>query len=322
MKVLAMKNLILLLGCLILITGSAFSQEVIVADFPLGMAGGVGEDFLKPYYDNLKSIADSLKIDPTARAIITGGADGSTFAENNDAINPGLALGRAHFLRRYMIDEFKVDSTRLVVQSADAKTKGGDYRYAKIRLDKKYSDLLARLEAIENRPPVEKHFTEIREVDNNYGELLGLRFGLGLSSSPYGGIPMVTGAVTWADIVDIEGVFGYNFWNGTFRFERTNLQTRLRLIGGQVIVYPREDVPVGILAGWIRIEEIAQEYYEYVRMSEGLMLGVRVTPLDYLSITAAYNPCKKRVADDFISEADYDQFLVGITVHKAIGGTR
>ncbi len=321
-KVLTMKRLVLLLACLSLIAGSALSQEVVIPDFPVGVAGGAGNDFLKPYHNQLKAIADSLKADPMARAIITGGADGSRFAKNNDAINPALALGRAHFLRRYIIDEFGVDSSRLIIQSEDAKAKGGNYRYAKVRLDGKYSDLLARLEAIENQTPIEKHFTEIREVTNNHGELLGLRFGVGLSSSPYGGIPLVTGAVTWQNLVDIEGIFGYNFWNGTYRFENTDLDTRLRLIGGQVIVYPKEDLPVGILGGWIRIEEIAQRYYEYVRMSEGLMVGLRWSPLEYLSITGAYNPSKKRAVDDFKSETDYDQFLISVTVHKALGGAK
>ncbi len=317
-----MKKLVLLLGCLLLISGSTSAQEVVIPDFPVGVAGGVNEDFLRPYYDQLKVIADSLKADPMARAIITGGADGSRFAKNNDAINPALALGRAHFLRRYLIDQFGVDSSRLVIQSEDVNARGGNYRYVKIRLDRKYSDLVARLEAIEKRAPVEKHFTEIREVTNNHGEFLGLRFGVGISSSPYGGIPLVTGAVTWEDLVHIEGIFGYNFWNGTYRFENTDLDTRLRLIGGQVIVYPWEDIPVGILGGWIRIEEIAQRYYEYVRMSEGLMLGLRWSPLEYLSITGVYNPSKKRAVDDFNSETDYGQFLISVTVHKALGGTK
>jgi len=317
-----MKKIVLLLGCLILISGSVMSREVVIPDFPIGAAGSVSKDFLKPYHDALKVIADSLKSDPMTRAIITGGADGTKYLKNNDAQNPALAVGRAHFLRQYMINEFKVKLPQLVIQSEDVKTRGGSYRYVKVRLDKKYSAFMARLNAIENRAPVEKHFTEIKEVTNHHGERLGIRFGLGLSSSPYGGIPVVTGALTWEHLVHIEGILGYNFWNGTFQFEDTDLDTRLRMIGGQVIVYPDDNLPVGVLGGWIRIEEISQRYYEYVRLSEGLMLGLRWSPLEYLSITGVYNPSKKRVVDDFKSETDYGQFLISITAHKALGGAK
>ena len=91
---------------------------------------------------------------------------------------------------------------------------------------------------------------------------------------------------------------------------------------GYLIVYPDEDLPVGALGGWIRIEEIATDYYEYVKLSEGLLLGLRVTPIEYLSITGAYNPSRQRIAGDNRSESKNDRFLVSVTAHIAFGGAR
>lgn len=315
-----MKNIMFLIGCLVLLAGSASPQEVIVTDFPLGVGGEVGKDFFKPYYMELKAISDTLQEYPLFRAIITGGADGSRYQKNNDAQNPGLALGRAHALRDYLIDEFKIDPAQLIIQSEDVKLKGARYRYAGIRIVRELADLETRVGALESRPPVEKHFTEVREIAGDFEETLKLQFGAGLSSSPFGLIPIVSSGMKWKGVVLVEGMVGHTFWNNTYRFENTDLDTKRRMIGGHVIVYPFENKPVGIIGGWNRTEEISQEYYEYVRLSEGPVLGLRVSPVEFLSFTGVYNPSRQRVTGAPRSGADNDQFLISVMAHMEFGG--
>jgi hypothetical protein len=289
---------------------------------PPPVGGSVDQDLFKPYYSELRAISDTLHKYPLVRAIITGSADGERYRKNNDAKNPGLALGRAHVLRNFLINEFGVDSTQLVIQSKDVKAKGASNRYVSVRIAGEISDIETRLDAVENRPPVEKHFTEVREVTNNLKENLGLRFGIGVSSSPFGGIPMVTGAVTWKRIVYVEGIAGHTFWNNTFRYEQTDLDTKRRLVGGQMVVYPSERLPIGIVGGWVRVEEISQLYYEYVKLSDGLVLGLRASPFDFISVTGAYNPSKHRIAGDEKSKSRNGQFLIFITADISIGGEK
>jgi hypothetical protein len=95
--------LILTLISLAFLTGPVLSQEVVITDFPLGVGGSVDPDVFKPYYAQLKAISDTLRMYPLARAIVAGGADGEEYRENNDAKNPGLALGRAYILRNLLI---------------------------------------------------------------------------------------------------------------------------------------------------------------------------------------------------------------------------
>jgi hypothetical protein len=73
------------------------------------------------------------------------------------------------------------------------------------------------------------------------------------------------------------------------------------------------------VGGWVRIEEMSQEYYEYVKLSEGPLLGLKVMPFEFLSILAAYNPSKHRRAGSEISTAENDQFLFTMTANLAIG---
>jgi len=312
----------LVAGCLILLAGLVQPQEVIVAGFPVGVGGSVEQDFFRPYYTELRTLADTLHNYPLSRVIITGGADGERYRRNNDAKNPALALGRAHALRNLLMQKFKVDSVQIVIRSEDVKEKGERFRYASARIARELADLESRLDTVESRPPVEKHFTEIREITRNLTEHLGLQLGTGFSSSPFGGIPIVAGAVTWKRVVYVEAFLGHTFWKNTFRFGGLDLDTRRRLSGGQVIVYPLDDIPVGIVGGWVRIEEISQLYYKYVRMSEGPMLGLRASYSDILSVTGVYNPAKQRFAGDVISKSDNDQFLVSMTVHILFGGKK
>ncbi len=300
----------------------ASSQEVIITDFPIGVGSNANKEFFAPYLDELQAITDTLQKYPLARAIVTGGADGEKYKQNNDAKNPGLALGRAHVLRNLLIDEFNVDSSQIIIQSADTKVKGANYRFAGVRIINELSILNRRLEALENRPPVEKHFTEVKEITSEFKESLGLQFGVGLYTSPFGGIPIVAGGISWKSILYAEGFAGHTFWNSSFEFEGVDLDTRRRMIGGQIIYYPYGHIPVGIVGGWIRIEEISQEYYKYAKLSEGPLFGLRASPYDYISVTGAYNPAKHLIAGDSKSKSKNGQFLFTITIHIGFGGEK
>lgn len=317
-----MKINVLIMSFLAVLAVEGWSQEVIIRDFPMGVAGSIDTALLASYYPDLKAISDTLHKYPLMRAIITGGADGAQYRHDNDAKNPGLAVGRAHVLYNLLVHEFQVDSTQVIIQSADTKLPGPQYRYTSVRITRELSDLESRLAAIESRPPVEKHFTEIRDTLVGLTENLGLRFGLGVSTSPFGGIPIATCAVTWKRIIHIEGMVGHTIWNETFRYGETTLDTKRRLIGGHVAVYPDNRIPIGIMGGWVRIEEIAQKYYEYVKMSEGLLIGLKAIPFEFLSIIGAYNPSKHRRTGEGTSNAENDQFLFALTANIAFGGAK
>ena len=133
------------------------AQEITISDFPLGVAGSIADDFFAPHYDDLKDLAKALQSDPAALAIIAGCADGQEYRKYHDAMNPGLALGRAHAVRNYLVREFNVNPDQLIVQSQEAEAKGGEYRYVAIRLTRPTDDLATRIAALESRPPVERH---------------------------------------------------------------------------------------------------------------------------------------------------------------------
>ncbi len=316
------KFIILILLSLFLPASGAIAQEVIISDYPMGVGGSVKAELFQPYYPQIKAIADTLHRYPLARAIVTGGADGAKYANNNDALNPGLALGRANVLRNLLIKEFKVDSTQIVIQSIDDKVKGNQYRYAGIRVDRTLSNLDSRLEYLESRPPEEKHFTELEGAKTDFLESFGLRLGGGISSSPFGAIPVIAGSVTWRRIIFVEAIVGHTFWKSTYSIAGSELSTRRRLAGAEVVVNPFEHLPLGIVGGWVRVEEISQLYYQYVRMSEGPLLGLRYSPLDFLSVTGCYNPSRHRLAGDEISKSESDQFLLSISAHKTFGGAK
>ena len=313
------KIILLIAGCLAL-AGSGWSQEAVITNFPVGVGRSIGPEFFRPYQAQLRTIADTLHHYPAARAIVTGGADGLEYHEHNDALNPGLALGRAHALRNLLVAEFGVDSSQIIIQSQDVKEIGDSFRFVSVRIVRGQPDLTGRVEALENRPLVEKHFTETREVPSTFIENCGLRLNAGLSSSPFGAIPIVGGSVTWKRIIFFEGTFGYTLWDRTYRYMGADLDTRRRLAGGMVAVFPCPRLPVGAVGGWVRIEEISQRYYDYVRLSEGPMFGLRATPIDLLSVTAVYNPSKHRVAGSALSQSKNSQFLISIMVHKTFGG--
>ncbi len=330
-----MKCKIILLVCLLLLPSMVFSQEVVISGFPTGVGRSVDADFFKPYQKDLQIIADSLHKYPLAVAIITGGADGQTFKDGDDSKNPSLALGRAHTLRNFLITKFNINRLQIIISSEEVSSKGADGRFASvyishdskeiIRLGDRLSaieaqpstgDLLTRIQALEELPPVEKHFTEV----NNFSEKFGLQVSAGFSSSPFGGIPIVGGAVTWDKTLFFELNVGHTLWKNDFTHADLDLRTNRRLIGGQILLFPFENKQIGLLGGWIRIEEISNQYHEYVKMSEGVVLGARFIPFENISLTAAYNPSKHKLISDEQSIFKNDQFSISLNYYKILGG--
>ena len=94
------------------------------------------------------------------------------------------------------------------------------------------------------------------------------------------------------------------------------------MAGSNFIVYPFKNLRAGFLAGWVRIEEISQDYYQFVRKSEGLLLGMRAEPLSFLSVTGAYYPSAERTAGIPRAETKNNLFLISVTAHKTFGGAK
>ncbi|MEW6051770.1 MAG: hypothetical protein AB1644_12025 [Candidatus Zixiibacteriota bacterium] len=317
-----LRIIVSVISSILVLASIACTQEVLIADFPLGVGGTVSQNFFKPYYPQLQAVADTLRKYPLARGVVTGGADGVRFAANNDAKNPGLALGRAHALRNVLIRDFHVDSTQLLIQSVDVAARGGRYRSVSVRIER---DLMGN----ESRPAtpiqasqIERPNVESKSLASLLTENMGLRLSAGVSSSPFGGIPIVAGAISWKKVVFIEGLVGHTFWNNSYRFQGVKLDTWRRMAGGQLTVFPLKKARVGFVGGWFRIEEISQKYYEFVKLSEGPVLGMRVTPFAHASVTGSYNPARHRIAGDRISRPKNDQFLISVTLHTDLGGAR
>ncbi len=320
--------LILITGCLVLLTAGASAQEVIITGFPEGKAGSLGTEFFAPYQGDLQAVADTLDTYPLAVAVVLGGADGEKFGTDHDAKNPGIALGRAHMLRRHLIYDFGVDSNRIVIQSTDIHEAGEQYRFASVRVVREIADLeqnlLDRIEALENRPPVEKHFTETQMITDTteHPGYLGLQLGAGITTTPFGGVPIVTGAISWRRTIYIEAIFGHTFWNNDYTADTLTFDSKKRVAGVQLIWFPNEDLPVGAVGGWFRSEQLADDYHQYVRLSEGPMIGLRVVPLDFLNLTATYNPSKHRSFENLAADSENDQFMLSATVFFELGGAR
>lgn len=319
--------------CLLMFPAIAITQTVVISDFPLGTGGSVGEDFFKPYQSQLQAIADTMQKYPLVGAIVTGGADGETFRRANDAMNPALALGRAHALRNILVNNFGIDSTRITLQSEDVKARGPRYRHATVRIawetskikaglrgmSARLDTVSAKLDTVVNRPPVEQYITQVTE---SISETMGLQLSAGVASTPFGAIPIVSGAVTWERILFVEVIAGHTFWNSSFSIDGEKLDTRRRLVGGLVTLFPWENKPVAIAAGWIRTEDISQQFFEYVRMTEGPLIGIRVRPYDFISITGAYFPAKRRIVTDPVQISNINEIMVFMTVHTIFGGKK
>lgn len=325
-----MKKILLLTSCLLIFAATLTAQEVVISGFPVGVGGSVDQELFEPYYPQIQKIADTLKKYPDAYIIVTGSADGINYHLQNDARNPSLALGRAHIVRNLLVKQFDVDSNRIFIQSNDVKSIGEKFRSAKIKvmrfkddgkdIDKALIDMKARIDSLENKPPIEKHFTEVQEVTNTLADNFGLQLGAGLSSSPFGGVPTVAGAVTWKRKVFVEAIFGHTFWKDTYVFEDEELDTRLRMAGGKLTVYPTQKFKVGFVAGWIHVEKISQHYFEYVQMTEGPIIGLKARFADKFGISVLYNPAKYRVSEIDYSTYNKNQFLVAFDFSTIFGG--
>lgn len=312
---------VLLAALMLSLSAIAFAQEVVINDFPLGVGGSVDPSIFAPYQAKLKSVADALRENPSALAIITGGADGEKFHESHDAKNPGLALGRAHILRRWLIEHYTVDSTRLIIQSLDAALSGPQYRFAAIRVvvPPVAKETIVRVEPapVKSEPAA----TSIVQVQPPV-EHLGLQIGGGVAVARFGGMPIVSGAITWKQKYYVEAVGGYTFWNGDYESDTLSFSTRRRMAGCNLIVYPFENTRLGFLVGWVRIEKISREYYKYVRLSEGALFGLRAQPLNWISVTGAWVPSKERNAFEDLADAKNANYMFTVTAHKLFGGAR
>ncbi|HSH00839.1 MAG TPA: hypothetical protein VLB27_12340 [candidate division Zixibacteria bacterium] len=297
--------------CLALFTAPRLrAQEVIIDGFPLGVGQSVDPDLFEKSREALQAIADSLARYPLLRGVVIGCADGAQYREHNDAKNPGLALGRAHALRNYLVFELGVDSSQLLVQSTDVPTFDSRYRYASVRLQWP-------------EPAPEPEPVTLPEVSAApAAHDLGLRIGAGLSSSPYGIIPLVSAGVVWDKTVYVEALGGHTFWKRTFAYQGQDLDTRRRLTGARIVYYPFERKSVGFVGGWLRVEEISQRFYQYVKLSEGPAVGVQVAPKDFLTITGLYNPAKHRTVGSAEAAEKYGQFVLSVAAHLGLGGAR
>lgn len=310
---------------LISLAAAVPAQEIVVTDFPLGIGRSVPDEFFVPYYPQLQALADSLAGYPNALAVVTGSSDGNRYSSQNDAKNPSLALGRAHALRDVLVFQFGVDSSQVVVQTKEVNVKGGQYRFARVRIvmeQVKVAEQIKDLVAKVQQPPIEKHFTEIREVPGQAIENMGMKFAAGISSSPFGVMPVFSGALTWKQIFFIEGEFGHTIWNRNYTLENVEHNTKRRMAAGYFLAFPFESIPVGALAGWVRTEEVSQSFHKYVRLAEGPTVGVRYIPIKYIAITGAYHPIKERVADQDAAKVDNGQFSLSITGQIVFGGQR
>ena len=234
-------------------------------------------------------------------------------------------------MRNILVGQYNVDSTQILVQSADAKNKGEQYRYVSIRIIHGTAEIESRLHLLEQKEPLDSRFAELNEKITELQQKpeprlliddLTLHFSGGLSTSPFGPIPIVGAAVSWKKFAFIEGVLGHTFWNSDFDFAGVNLDTRKRMAGGHAIVYPFKNKRIGLLGGWYRFEEISQTFYKYVKLSEGPVFGLRGLATENISITAAYNPSKQLEAGFPLSNTDNDLFLLSLTYFLTIGGEK
>ncbi|MDF1544268.1 MAG: hypothetical protein P1R58_04100 [bacterium] len=323
-----MKKTVLVVSCFILLTSLAFGQKVTITGFPLGVGGSIGDSIFDAQRVELKAMADTLHKYPLSHVLITGSADAERYRASNDAMNPALALSRTHALRNYLIAQFGVDTAQIFSRTEEVYTKGPEFRYVRAEVNRDLSDLSVRLARLENAPPPEpvvqpvKEIVTIREVPADTATEVKLHLGAGLMTSPFGGIPIASAAVSWDEHLFLEAVIGHTFWNSDYDFSGLQLNTKRRLIGGQAVYYPSETTPIGIVGGWMRIEDVSRDFYKYVRLSEGIMVGLRWLPTDFLSLTGVYNPSKHQITDIAQSETKNGQFLFSAAFHIDFGGAK
>lgn len=315
-----MKVFILIVASLLLIAVIADAQEVVISGFPVGVGGSVDPDFFKPYYPDLRQIANTLNENQLARAVLTGSADGEKYRTANDAKNPALALGRAHIVRELLIREFGVDSVQIVMRTEDVKAKGPEYRFVSVQVEWELAEIDRRLDTLEARPPIEKHFTEVQQINNTLAENFGLQVGAGVSTTPFGGLPIVAGAITWKQKLYFEAIVGHTFWNRDYDYRSETFDTKRRMAMAHVVFFPFDSLRLGVVGGYMRTEQLVGDFQKYVRMAEGPIIGVRFAPFEYLAVTGAYNPSRERIAGTDEAYNKNDRFIFYVTINKLFGG--
>ena len=225
--------LVYVIGLVALLALPLGAQELVITGFPLGVGATVGEEFFEPHYAQLQSFADVLQAEPSSRVIIVGQADGARYTKDNDAKNPGLSLGRAHALRNVLVSTFQVDPTQIFIQSSDVPVRGHEYRAVGLRIERAQVETEATVIPVVVPAEVEKPVA-IVENTNYFYDQMTLRLGAGVSSGPYGALPMVSGAIIWGRKVSLEFVLGHTFWNQSYEFQGANLETWQRMVGVRV----------------------------------------------------------------------------------------
>lgn len=318
------KSLLLIFGLVALSVSSVNAQEVVVTGFPLGVGASVDPELFVPYRAQLQELADSLSLYPRARAVLVGRADGIRFRLGNDGKNPAVSLGRAHALRNILVNDYLVDSTQIWIQSSETFAKGDEYRSVSVRIE---------YPPVEPDPfpaPIAYVTPEVQPTGTAvdvYHDQMTLRLSGGVTSTPFGSLPTVAGAVSWNHTVSIEVIMGHTFWNDEFILtdpvlQPQRLDTWRRMVGGRLNIYPWESQPVGFVFGWARIEEIAKSQYEFVKLSEGPVFGMTVIPFPNVSLMAAFNPARHRIAPSDKSFGKDGQILVSISMFTDFGGSR
>ncbi len=330
------------LKLILLLTGlaaiSAPADDILIPGFPLGVGRSVDASIFEPYLPALQAVADTLKENRNAYAIVSGSADGNRFSAQHDAKNPTLALGRAHALRDLMVTRFEVNPRQLVVQTVEPEGKGDSLRSAGIRVVFEEDPIDIRIASLEQW--IEQHINEhpslvpqpmeplppettiVIERSSSPLADFGVKLGIGASTTPFGSLPVATGGVTWKRIVFVEAQFGHSIWLDGFELRGVTFSTRQRLASAYLAVYPWETIPVGFVGGWKRAETMDWDSFRYLRISEGPMIGVRVEPLHWLSITGTYTPAKQRTATFASSENEFGQLALSISVIQIWGGDR
>lgn len=315
------KTLLLIVGLVAISVSSVEAQEVVITGFPLGVGATVDLGIFEPHRVPLRALADTLSLYPRARAVIVGQADGARYSTGSDAKNPGISLGRSHALRNLLVNEFQVDSTQILIQSNSVSDRGDQYRSVSVRIERPPVDPEPFAEPVANMTPVEQPQVTVRNVTYYY-EQMTLRLSAGISSTPFGAVPSVSGAVAWNHTVSLQVDLGHTFWNGSFAFKGENLKTWRRMVGGRLNVYPWQDTRLGFVGGWVRVEELAQSQHEFVKLSEGPIVGVSVIPLKHVVLVGMYNPSRHRIAGSGVALGKDGQFMVSISMFTDFGGDR
>lgn len=299
--------------------GTANAQEVVIRGFPLGKGESVSRGFFAPYHSKLAALAESLKVDPLAEIIVRGSRDAIRYRQDHDAKNAGLSVGRADLIEKILVQEFGADSNRVSIETLAEEERGEDYRYVTVRVVHRFGALGARLDSLEQllNSLGDRPLAQLLPPQTQPSDLV-IEAGVGLSATPFGPVPIVTGAFVYRRWLYFQGEFGHTWWDTRSNFAGQRLFTWHRLAGGMVIAYPDFSRPVGLVAGWLRHEDISQSFYRYVRMTEGPVFGARISPYECFQIGFYYHPLKRVVGTDR-AKIKATQFLVSVT-YLLIGG--